>query len=77
MTWSIIALTSLGFLGYYRFGDPDKVGDATCRYIDVYHGHGTNIGMRFAFLMTFFMGTSLALLLSRIFALAAVIKAAA
>ena len=35
LTWIIISLVSLGFLGYYMFGDPDNVGDATCRSTDM------------------------------------------
>ena len=73
----MIALVSLGFLGYVRFGDPDNVGDGTCRTHDNDYGHALNMKMRFAFIMTFFMGTSLALLLSRIIVLVAVCMAAA
>ena len=75
LTWMILSSVSLGFLGYHMFLDPDKVGDTSCRATDSGKGRGTNIGLRFAFLMSFFMATSLVFLLSRIFALAAIIQA--
>ena len=73
--WSTIALVSIGFVSYYRFGDPDEVGDSTCRYMDLEHGHGTNIGLRFGLLMLSYLAMSFTLLLSRILSLISVVMA--
>ena len=73
--WSIIALTSIGFVSFYRFGDPDKVGDSTCRYMDLEYGHGTNVGMRFGLLMLSYLAISVILLISRILSLISVVVA--